>query len=158
MGYLNYNNVTEASGANYSISKDGTNVLFTYKNGYSYSDGKYVDRLCSPLTGNYSTALVGGLGIGTIPEWLAIEKSCNVDVVEIDNELINEISTQNYLDSKVTLVEGDINSYTSDKTYDIIVLDIWWDFYEITDSVRSTLITKYTEYLNPDGEIYFPLL
>lgn len=105
------------------------------------------------LTENYSTALVVGLGLGVIPQWLANEKGAIVDVVDQDRELINVINSYDYLSENISIIHSDIFEYTQEKEYDLIVFDIWFDKDNITQEIQNTLNDRFTA-----KQICYPLL
>ena len=82
---------------------------------------------------SYDKVLVGGLGLGLIPEYLKTVDNCSVvDVVE--------------------------SNHTPDKKYDLIIIDLWWKESDITEEIKNTLKTKYLSHLNTDGRLVLCLL
>lgn len=153
MGYLPYNNITEASGSHFRIQKQSGSVIFHYNESWQYSDERYTD-FCSDYTGSYDSVLVGGLGIGVIPQWFAQEKNAQVTVIEQDQELIDEVVSQGYLSSSISFIQGDIFTHTETGSYDMVLFDIWWDESELTQEVQDELNTAYS---GSSQQIVYPL-
>ena len=102
----------------------------------------------------FSSILVIGLGLGVIP--YAVQDFCAVvDVVESQQDVINCVNHLGHLNSNVNLILDDIETYVAEKTYDAIVLDIWYN--EITEELSSQMIEKYTQFLNSGGFLYIPI-
>ena len=110
------------------------------------------------LTSNYSSILFGGLGLGTLP-YLSQDLTATVNVVEIEQEIIDLTSGIGHLSSNVNLIQGNIFTFNTEQTYDIILIDIWniQDFSIINPQV-STLTAKYAANLNEGGVMYYPIL
>ena len=102
---------------------------------------------------NYSSILIGGLGLG-IQAYVS-QDFAQVDVVEIDQNVIDINNQLGYLNENVNIINDDILTFTPTKTYDIIVLDIWWE--ELTEELTDTLTTKYLPFVNEGGFLYFPI-
>jgi protein-L-isoaspartate O-methyltransferase len=101
----------------------------------------------------YDSILIGGLGLGT--QAYVSQDFAQVDVVEIDQNVIDINNELGYLNSNVNIINDDILTYTPTKTYDIIVLDIWWE--GLTEELTDTLTTKYLPFVNEGGFLYFPI-
>lgn len=72
------------------------------------------------------SVMIGGLGLGLV--LLAIQKKPEVTrilVVEKEQELIERISRQLPLNSKVEVVQGDILSFETKEKFDTLYFDIW---------------------------------
>lgn len=132
MGYLSGSNITNTTGVSFSIAVNGNNHTFSLSNGDSYTDVYYIERMCVDYTGSYNRVLVAGLGLGVIPQWFAKEKGATVDVIENNSELITTIQSIGYLDSKINIIEADIFNYQPSGSYDLGVMDIWFDCYNST--------------------------
>ena len=152
MKYLNYDLITPYQGENFKIKKEYNDLFFHYKEGF-YSESRYLNFMVDDLTENYSTALVVGLGLGVIPQWLANEKDAIVDVVEQDRELINVINGYNHLSENISIIHSDIFEFTQEKEYDLIVFDIWFDKDNITQEIQDTLNDRFIA-----NQICYPLL
>ena len=168
MGILNQNLVSDVTTDNFYIRKRYGDVYLHFYNGNYINDGygyaEFFRRFHTQPSGSltFDSILIGGLGLGTVPQYIALETSCSIiDVIEQDPLLISTISDMGVLDPKISIAEGDIFTYTPTKTYDLITFDIWWDsngdenthFHDIIDS----LLTQYNPYLNEGGNIYFPI-
>jgi hypothetical protein len=151
MKYLNHDLITPYQGQNFKIKKEYDDVFFYYNEGF-YAESRY-SFMVDDLTSDYSSALVVGLGLGVIPQWLANEKGAIVDVVDQDIELINLINSYNYLSDNISIIHSDIFQYTQQKEYDLIVFDIWFDRDNITQEVQNTLNNSFTA-----NQICYPLL
>ena len=102
---------------------------------------------------SYDSVLVGGLGLGLIPQYLHTQGK-SVDVIEIDTELIDYVD---FIDSSINVIHGDIFTYNSNSKYDLIVVDLWWEEDEITDQHKSDLLANWSDNLNPGGKIVLPV-
>ena len=139
-------------GVNFTIENRCDDVLFYCKDGF-YSESRYLDFMVDKLSGEYKTALVFGLGLGVIPQWLTNEKGAIVDVIEKDDELVQVVNAFNYLSDNVSVSVGDAFNYIQEKEYDLIVFDIWFDEEKITEEVQLELNKKYKA-----KKIYYPLI
>lgn len=102
----------------------------------------------------YDSILIGGLGLGT--QAYVSQDFAQVDVIEIDQNIIDINNQLGYLNENVNIIHDDIFTFPLEKTYDIIVLDIWW-MNELTEEITDTLITKYLPFVNEGGFLYFPI-
>lgn len=103
----------------------------------------------------YDKVLVGGLGLGLIPEYLRTEKNCSIiDVVENNQELIDYVD---YLDDSINIIKGDALSYTPDKKYDLILIDLWWEKDDITQEIQDNIKNNYKDYLEANGKTILPI-
>ena len=152
MKYLDYNSIMCYEGVNFTIENRCDDVLFYCKDGF-YSESRYLDFMVDKLSGEYKTALVFGLGLGVIPQWLTNEKGAIVDVIEKDDELVQVVNAFNYLSDNVSVSVGDAFNYIQEKEYDLIVFDIWFDEEKITEEVQLELNKKYKA-----KKIYYPLI
>jgi spermidine synthase len=106
----------------------------------------------------FDTVLVGGLGLGLIPEYLKTQENCSVvDVVEINNELISWVNSEGFLDNTINIIEGDIYSYSTSNKYDLIIIDLWWDENEISEQNKTDLLANWSDNLNVGGKIILPV-
>ncbi len=102
---------------------------------------------------SYNSVLVGGLGLGLIPQYLHTQGK-SVDVVEIDSELIDYVD---FIDSSINVIEGDIYTYNTSNKYDLIIVDLWWEESEITDEMKSNILSNWSDNINPGGKIILPV-
>ena len=152
MKYLDYNAITSYEGVNFTIENRCDDVLFYCKDGF-YSESRYLDFMVDKLSGEYKTALVFGLGLGVIPQWLANDKGATVDVIEKDEELVQVVNILDYLSDNVSISVGDVFNYKQKKQYDLIVFDIWFDKEEIAEEVQIELNKRYKA-----NQMYYPLI
>jgi 16S rRNA A1518/A1519 N6-dimethyltransferase RsmA/KsgA/DIM1 with predicted DNA glycosylase/AP lyase activity len=96
---------------------------------------------------------VGGLGTGNIP--YVCQNFAQVDVIENDQNIIDITSQLNHLGENVNIINGDIFTFEPTKTYDIIVMDIWYN--SIPEDITENIISKYLPCLNEGGFLYLPL-
>jgi hypothetical protein len=106
------------------------------------------------LDKEFTSILIGGLGLGIIP--LAVQNFCTtVDVIENSTDII-EINTElDVLNSNVSVIEGDIFTFQPTKTYDVIVMDIWYR--PTTVEEVETLNSIYLPFVNEGGFLYYPI-
>lgn len=152
MKYLDYNAIMSYEGVNFTIENRCDDVLFYCKDGF-YSESRYLDFMVDKLSGEYKTALVFGLGLGVIPQWLANDKGATVDVIEKDEELVQVVNILDYLSDNVSISVGDVFNYKQKKQYDLIVFDIWFDKEEISEEVQIKLNKRYKA-----NQMYYPLI
>lgn len=165
MGYLNNENIENKIGANFEIELADDNVVFKSKREKDYqgyfNDSNYIEFMTKGLQSKLNelnSVLIVGLGIGVIPQWIASETNCEIiDVLDIDNELINTISSFNYLSDKINIIEGDVYKYNTLNKYDAIVFDIWFVVDNMYESQKESLKLKYKNNLNPKGILNFPI-
>ncbi len=161
----------EHTGSSFAIKKtDGiSKIIFSEKQWYINEDNyaeaflgkcescKKVNKLYEGLS--YDKVLVCGLGLGLIPQYLKIQENCSVvDVVDNNNELITWINSEGFLDDDINIIEGDVLTYTPDKKYDLILIDVWWDGSEITEDIKNTLKNNYLSHLNNGGKLLLPIV
>ena len=166
---INDNNIPLITATNFSVVDVGG------KKEIDYGDGKIVDNsdlypeyllgrcsgcdndknntLKSIFDFSYNSVLVGGLGLGLIPQYLHTQGK-SVDVVEIDSELIDYVD---FIDSSINVIEGDIYTYNTSNKYDLIIVDLWWDESEITDEMKSNILSNWSDNINPGGKIILPV-
>jgi protein-L-isoaspartate O-methyltransferase len=101
----------------------------------------------------FNSILVGGLGLGLIP--YVCQDFAQVDVIENDQNIIDITSQLNHLGENVNIINGDIFTFEPTKTYDIIVMDIWYN--SIPEDITENIISKYLPCLNEEGFLYLPL-
>ena len=78
-----------------------------------------------------------------------------IDVIENNQELIDYID---FLESPINIIKGDVLSYTPDKKYDLILIDLWWDTDNITQEIQDNIKNNYNSHLETNGKIILPLL
>ena len=104
----------------------------------------------------FDKILIAGLGLGLVPNYAKVVKNCSViDVIENNSELISYVD---YLDDSINIIEDDAFNYTPNKTYDLILFDLWWNESDITEEIQNSIREKYSSRLSEEGKIIIPLL
>lgn len=170
MGILDSSKVTLISTDTYEV---GPAVGGVYMNLYNYSGiaSDYIYRIndtelcinfCSKvLNGNFNSILIGGLGLGAVPQYIAENTSCEIiDIIELNQDIIDTMTSFDVYSPKLNIVRGDLFNFTPTKTYDVIMFDIWTPefFNPSINSEVENLRTLYNSYLNENGFMYFPIL
>jgi len=101
----------------------------------------------------FNSMLIGGLGIGVIP--YVVQDFAEVDVIENDQNIINIVAQLDHLNENVNVINNDIFTFDIEKTYDVIVLDIWYE--PLTETLSNQLIEKYLPLVNEGGFLYIPI-
>lgn len=101
----------------------------------------------------FDSLLIAGLGLGVQP--YVCQEFAQIDVIEIDQNVIDINNQLGYLNENVNIIKDDILIYDPIKTYDIIILDIWWE--APTEELTDILISKYLPFVNEGGFLYFPI-
>lgn len=120
---------------------------------------EYID-FCKKINDfSYNSILIGGLGLGYLPYWISNNTSCNIiDVIDNNTELITWSNSNNHLGPNVNILDGDIYTYYTTSTYDLIVLDTWWGLEsENIDENEPILVDRFKANTNPGGSIYICL-
>ena len=129
---INENKLKEHAGSSFNITKeDGVTHLHFNSGDWLKNEGIYSDVYLGECDGcnrdkikdifdsfSYDKILVGGLGLGLIPNHLANKSKSVIDVIENNKELIDWVNNEDYLDNSVNIIEADIFSYTPSKNYD----------------------------------------
>jgi len=145
---LNNYSIKNRYGINYIELRNSDNKLL------AVDSPDYITGFCSELLDiEFTSILVGGLGSGNIP--YVCQNFAQVDVVENDQNIIDITSQLNHLGENVNIINGDIFTFELTKTYDIIVMDIWYN--SIPESVTDSIIEKYLPFVNEGGFLYLPL-
>ena len=111
---------------------------------------KYSEKL---LDVEFNSILIAGLGLGT--QAYVCQDFAQVDVIEIDENVININKQIGFLNSNVNIINDDVFTFSTEKTYDIIVIDIWWK--ARVERISDELIQKFLPNLNEGGFIYIPI-
>ena len=166
------NNLPDYTSPKLEINKDEHgHTVMTYKDtGYSLGNyAKYSKTFLGDCDNcgwfknnfndfNYNSVLVVGLGMGLLPLSLYEEKNCStVDVLEISQEVIDYANSHGQLNENINLIQGDVYSYTTTESYDLIIIDTIWLPDEMTEDQWQSLVTKFTNNVNPNGAIYAPV-
>ena len=119
---------------------------------------EYINGFASKLLQiENKSVLIIGLGLGLMATYLQ-DKCPLIHIVELEQELIDIIQSNSYLSSNVTIFQGDIYTYITDEKYDLIVNDIYWDINDQFNINNQYLVSKFSNWLNPDGYIYTPII
>ncbi len=159
--------IKEHSGTSFNVTKtDGVSKI-DFGNGKLIENADYYGKVflgdcedCTKITALYKDftfdkILIGGLGLGLLPEYAKSIKNCSViDVIENNQELIDYID---YLESPINIIKGDALSYTPDKKYDLILIDLWWEKEDITQEIQDNIKNNYNSYLETGGKIILPV-
>lgn len=139
----------------YELTKVGNTTYLYYNGHFMFNDSSiYVTHYCKYLLyKTFNSLLCIGLGLGLVPHYF---KDKDVDVVEPEGELIDLLNTQGYLD-EVNIINENVLDYKPDKKYDIIICDLHYDKNENFEKQRDIITKHYKDYLNSEGEIYFPI-
>jgi hypothetical protein len=104
----------------------------------------------------YNKVLVLGLGLGLLAETLKIEKHCSVvDVIDNNQELIDYVD---YLDDSINIEKAEAFTYTTNNKYDLVLVDLWWGYEDITEEMLYTIKNNYASCLEDGGKILIPIL
>jgi spermidine synthase len=145
---LNSYSIKNRRGINYIELRNSDNKLL------AIDSPDYITEFCPELLDiEFNSILVGGLGSGNIP--YVCQNFAQVDVIENDQNIIDIVSQLNHLGENVNVINGDIFTFEPTKTYDVIVMDIWYN--SIPVEVTEEIINKYLPCLNEGGFLYLPL-
>jgi len=160
--------IKEHSGNSFDITKtDGVSKI-DFGNNEWIENKEYYGKIflgdCDPCTKlkalydgfTFDKILIGGLGLGLLPQYAKEVKNCSViDVIENNQELIDYID---YLEPPINIIKGDALSYTPNKKYDLILIDLWWKEEDVTQEIQDNIKNNYNSYLENNGKIIIPLL
>ena len=162
------NKIQEHTGTSFSITKEeDVSVLQFNEQSIISNTEEYATIILGDCTNckkikdlykdfTYDKVLVLGLGLGLVPETLKVEKECSVvDVIDNNQELIDYVD---FIDDSINVIKDDAYSYTPDKKYDLILIDLWWGHEDITDEIVSDLENNYKNHLEEEGKIIIPIL
>lgn len=139
-----------------SISMDYDKLLFQIEGVGSLNDDyiNYAINFARLNIFNFNSILIGGLGFGLLPYYIENNTSANsIDVIEKNLDVITATTQFGHL-KNTNIVHHDFLTYTTDKKYDLILVDLWWTF--PTNEEVDTIVSNYTNNLNENGSIYFP--
>ena len=162
------NKIQEHNGTSFSITKvDGVSMLQFDEKSIISNIEDYATIMLGECTNcekvkelykdfTYDKVLVLGLGLGLVPETLKVEKGCSVvDVVDNNQELIDYVD---FIDESIGVIKHDALTYTPDKKYDFILVDLWWGHEDITQEIIDNIESNYKPYLEDNGKILIPIL
>lgn len=146
---------------NITIGKrEGKDIIFLSIDNEYYMENNdvYIKNFFHKLKElNFNSILICGLGLGLLPyhckKNLKIE---SIDVIEINSNLITLINQLAYLDG-ISLICDNALEFTSNKRYDLIVGDIWWNINDNFENEKNKFISNYLNNLNSNGKIYIPI-
>jgi len=145
---LNNYSIKNRTSVNYIELRNSNNKLL------AIDSPDYITEFCPELLDiEFNNILVGGLGSGNIP--YVCQSFAQVDVIENDQNIIDITSQLNHLGENVNIINGDIFTFEPTTTYDIIVMDIWYN--SIPESITDSIIEKYLPFVNEGGFLYLPL-
>jgi protein-L-isoaspartate O-methyltransferase len=101
----------------------------------------------------YDSILIAGLGLG-VQAYIS-QDFAQVDVIEFDQNIIDINKQLGYLNENVNIIKDDIFTFSTEKIYDVIVLDIWWK--APGEEISNQLIEKFLPHVNVGGFIYIPI-
>lgn len=102
---------------------------------------------------NFNSILVGGLGLGIVP--YVCQDFASIDVLDNNQDVIDATAQLGHLNSNVNIINDDFTTFVPSTTYDIIMVDIWYN--PLTVELSNQIIAKYNPYLNEGGFIYIPI-
>jgi hypothetical protein len=148
MGLFTNTAIYENSGSGYNITNhtvgllDGTEGVDMWR--YDCSSGSYDDidyqfMVEKIKDKSYNSVLVVGLGMGYIPHWIKTNTSASIHVIDNDQELIDNVT---WLDESITIEQADAYTYVPSSSYDLIVVDIFWNGPN-DETLYNNLVTQY---------------
>jgi|TARA_R100000479_G_C6384432_1_gene202426 hypothetical protein len=157
--------IQEHTGTSFSIEKiDGVSVMTFADNSNHKIDNNIRTALvfagdcedCSKYYNMYKGAnwgdiLVLGLGMGILPQYIKENKNpTSIDVIDNNQELIDHVD---WIDNSINVIKADAYTYSTNKKYDIIIDDLYWDESEVTQQDKQDLVDNYRNNLNVNGRI-----
>lgn len=162
------NKIQEYTGTSFNVIKNDGVSKIEFDDGSWIENKDYYGKIilgdcedCLKITELYNDftfdkILIAGLGLGLVPNYAKVVKNCSViDVIENNSELISYVD---YLDDSINIIEDDAFNYTPNKTYDLILFDLWWNESDITEEIQNSIREKYSSRLSEEGKIIIPLL
>ena len=150
----------EISFGNVKIYTDSANqYTFTIDDKYYLADYEnYATVFCNLKRLKFNSILVGGLGFGIVPYFLENRSNIKeIDIIENSLDVINAINEFGHL-KNTNIIYDDFISYKTDKKYDLILADLWWMPYELTDEIKSKILDNYENNLTDYGGVFFPII
>lgn len=163
MNYFDINNIPPVNLGRISITHEGTTLKMSWNDTgwYLTDDSNYINQFAQKLLDtnlNAENVLIGGLGMGTIAEWLIRNKNVsNIDVLESNLELTSWYNSSGHLNPLVNIIETDALSYTPTKNYNLIIMDLWFPREDRIATEVISVKSRYTSYLNSGGKLYIPI-
>ena len=78
----------------------------------------------------------------------------SIDVIEGNTELVNYVD---WINSNINVINHNPWNYTPNKTYDIIICDLWAEPDDITQDNKTNLVNNYSSHLKTGGKIIIPI-
>ncbi len=157
--------IQEHTGTSFSIEKiDGVSVMtFADNNDHKIANNVRTALIfagdcedCSKYYrmydgANWGNILVLGLGMGILPQYIKENKNpTSIDVIDNNQELIDHVD---WIDNSINVIKADAYTYSTDKKYDIIIDDLYWEESEVTQQDKQDLVDNYRDNLNVNGRI-----
>tara|TARA_B110000977_G_C10763700_1_gene371763 strand:+ start:34 stop:552 length:519 start_codon:yes stop_codon:yes gene_type:complete len=164
MNYFDINDIPEANLDSISITHNGStlNMVWNDVTWMLEDEIRYIDSYAyalKPLDSNTPiSVLMGGLGLGTIAEYLIANKNITkFDVLESNLDITNWTNNSGHLNSLVNIIETDATTYRPTQNYDLIIMDLWFPREDRIKSEVPDMKARYTPYLNSGGTLYIPI-
>ena len=101
----------------------------------------------------FNSILILGLGLGV--QHYVCQDFAEVDVLEIDQNVIDINNQLGYLNENVNIIKDDVFTFSTEKTYDVIVFDILWT--PLSEELINQLKDQYLPHVNSGGFFYIPI-
>ena len=160
MGLINYTISTPLTSGNAKVEMLDNILTFSLDNSwYVYDKPEYITSFSKDiLTTPFDSILIGGLGLGLIPYYISNNfGGKDIDVLENNTGVIDIISQMGYLHPSINIIEADALTYTTEKQYDLILMDLWWDEDSTFLEQKTITLSNYSSNLTPTGTFYFPI-
>ena len=164
MNYFNINNIPEVNLDSISIIHNGStlNMKWNDKLWMLEDETRYIEKYAYSLipldSDNPISVLLGGLGMGTIAEYLIANKNITkLDALESNLDLTNWTVNSGHLNPLINIIEADATSYTPTQRYDLIIMDLWFPREDRISSEVPNMRDKYIPHLNSGGTLYIPI-
>lgn len=136
------------------------NLLFSIDDKFFLRDDiSYINDYCYKIHEiDYTSVLIGGLGLGIIPFYMEnFTSTSDIDVVEINTKVMSVTRSLGHLKS-TNIIYDNFIKYNTTKKYDLIIADLWWIKSENFDEEKAKIVTNFWQNLNEGGRIYFPII
>jgi len=142
----------------YSIKKYSNSIWTALYNPdgkvMTIDDPEYITAFTPALLDqDFNSILIGGLGLGVVP--YVVQDFAQVDVIEINQDTIDIVNQLGHLTTNVNIIKDDIFTFSTEKTYDVVLLDIWYE--SLTVELSDQLIQKYLPLVKTGGFLYIPI-
>lgn len=161
MKLINHNLTQTLTSGNAKVEMINDVLSFSLDDTYYVDDrATYITSYCYRLGSlSFDSVLVGGLGLGLIPYHLKNNLNItDIDVVENNSGVVSIVNQLGYLNESVDIITADATSYSTVKTYDLIVMDLWWFDDETFINEKQAILNNYSSNLTANGKFYFPLI